>query len=142
MISVGDVPSNGIRPVDQLEQHDAERKQIGAMIDGLAQRLLRRHVGHRPHDHPRHRHLRLRRGRVAGAPERNFASPKSSTFTRPRSVRIRLALLMSRCTIPRACASSSASATCRPISTTSRTGSGALRRRATTAARRRRTPSR
>src|SRR5204862_527793 len=41
----------------------------------------------------------------------NFARPKSRTFTRPRSVRIRLALLMSRWTIPRECASSRASAT-------------------------------
>ena len=33
MISVGDPPSNGIRPVAQLEQHDAEREEIGAVID-------------------------------------------------------------------------------------------------------------
>ena len=60
MISVGDVPTNGMRPGRELEQHDAEREQIGAMIDGAAERLLRRHVRHRADDHPRHRHLRLR----------------------------------------------------------------------------------
>ena len=60
--------------------------------------------------------------RAASAPSglTNLANPKSSTLTRPRSVRIRLALLTSRCTIPRLCASSRASVTCRPISTTSR----------------------
>ena len=64
--------------------------------------------------------------RAASAPSglTNLASPKSSTLTSPRSVRIRLALLTSRCTIPRLCASSSASVTCRPISTTSRIASG------------------
>ncbi len=61
---------------------------------------------------------------------RNFASPKSSTFTRPRSVRIRFALLMSRWMMPRPCASSSASATCSPTSTTSRSGSAPLATRA------------
>ena len=65
MISVGAPPVNGIRPVAQLEQHDAEREQIGAVIDRMAERLLRRHVRDRAQHHPGHRDLRL--GHLGGA---------------------------------------------------------------------------
>ena len=41
-----------------------------------------------------------------------LASPKSSTFTCPRGATMMFAGLISRCTIPLACAASSASATC------------------------------
>ena len=38
-------------PGQHLEQHDAERPDVGAAIDGLAARLLGRHVRGRPEDH-------------------------------------------------------------------------------------------
>ncbi len=53
---------------------------------------------------------------VNGSPRAVFAIPKSSTLTWPRGVNIRLAGLMSRCVMPLACAASSASATCEPMS--------------------------
>ena len=51
----------------QLEEYDAEGKQIRALIDGTAERLLGRHIGHRADDHPRDRDLRLRDARGLGA---------------------------------------------------------------------------
>ncbi len=54
----------------------------------------------------------------------NLASPKSSTFATPREVIITFALLMSRCTMPRSCASVSASATCDAMSSPSAGTSG------------------
>ena len=38
-------PSNARRPVEHLEEHAAERPDVGALVDGLAARLLRAHVG-------------------------------------------------------------------------------------------------
>ena len=46
-------------PRQQLEEDNAQGKQINAMIDGSAERLLRCHVRHRPDHDPGHRHLRL-----------------------------------------------------------------------------------
>ena len=43
----GLAPVNGSRPVDQLVEHHAQRVEIGAPVDRLAQRLLWRHVGRR-----------------------------------------------------------------------------------------------
>ena len=43
MISVGDAPSNGVRPA-ALEEDDAERKQIRALVDRAAEGLFRGHV--------------------------------------------------------------------------------------------------
>ena len=60
MISVGEAAVERHLAGEQLEQHDAEREQIGAMVDGAPERLLRRHVGDGTDHHPRHRHLRLR----------------------------------------------------------------------------------
>ena len=82
-------------PGQHLEEHDAEREEVGAMVDRLAERLLGRHVRHRADHRAGHGHLR-RVTSAAAWPATNFARPKSRTFTRPRSVRIRLALLMSR----------------------------------------------
>ena len=48
----------------ELEEHDAEREEIGAVIDRPAERLLGRHVGHRADDHAGNRHLRLRDARA------------------------------------------------------------------------------
>ena len=67
MISVGDPPVNGMRPVDELEEHDAERKEIRALIDRAPERLLRRHVRHRADDHSSNGHLRLRHVHAFGA---------------------------------------------------------------------------
>ena len=128
MISVGDAPGERHPAGRHLVEHDAEREEVGAVIDGAAERLLRRHVRDRADHHARRwSSAAASPARRALSSPRNFARPKSSTLTRPRSVRIRLALLMSRWMMPRPCASSSASATCRPTSTTSRIGSGPLR---------------
>jgi len=43
------VPREGRRPCEQLEDGRAERVDVGARIDGLVQRLLRRHVARRTH---------------------------------------------------------------------------------------------
>ena len=66
------------------------------------------------------------RGRAASIA---LASPKSSTFTLPSAVILRLAGFKSRWTTPASCAAPSASATCRPRSSASLSGSGALARR-------------
>ena len=47
---------------EHLVEHDAEREQIGTVIDRPSQRLLRRHVRHGPEHDPRRRHPRHRRG--------------------------------------------------------------------------------
>ena len=51
-------------------------------------------------------------------------TPKSVSFTRPSSAMSTLPGLTSRCTTPAACAAASPSATCRPISATTRGSSG------------------
>ena len=51
----------------QLEQHDAEREQIRAVVDRSTERLLRGHVRHRPDDHPGNRDLRLGDARRLGS---------------------------------------------------------------------------
>ena len=53
--------------------------------------------------------------------------PKSRTFARPSRVIMMLAGLMSRWTMPLACAAASAAATCAPYSSAVAIGSGALR---------------
>jgi hypothetical protein len=40
---------------EQLVEHDAERPDVGALVDGSAAGLLRRHVGRRTEDHPGNR---------------------------------------------------------------------------------------
>ena len=93
-----------------LVQHDAERPDVRAPVDGLAARLLRAHVGRGAEDHarsvpvPRHRRRLRRRRRPddAGSPSSAFARPKSRTFTVPSGVSLTLAGLRSRCTTPRA----------------------------------------
>ena len=61
-------PTNGGRPVDHLVEHAAERVDVGAPVDGLALRLLRRQVRRGAEDR---RGLRdgLGRGRDARDPE-------------------------------------------------------------------------
>ncbi len=56
-------PGEGAFPGEHLVQDDAERELVAPEIDGLAPRLLRRHVGHRPEDDPL-----LAHGRERGRP--------------------------------------------------------------------------
>ena len=56
-------------------------------------------------------------------PVASFASPKSSTFTRPSGVIMTFAGFRSRWTMPFSCAAASASASAMPISQTLATGS-------------------
>ena len=51
----------------ELEEHDAEREDIGPVVDRMAERLLGRHVGHGAEHHPGDRDLRLRDFRVLTA---------------------------------------------------------------------------
>jgi hypothetical protein len=44
-------PRNGRLPVDHLEEHDAEGEEVGARVDRLSRRLLRRHVRQRAEHH-------------------------------------------------------------------------------------------
>ena len=46
-------------PRDQLVEHAAQRVEVRFRRRLAAQRLLRRHVGHRPNEHPVHRQARL-----------------------------------------------------------------------------------
>ena len=62
-VSVMSSPANARVPGEHLEQHRAERPDVGALVDGPAARLLGRHVGGRAENHPRLRHGRRRDGR-------------------------------------------------------------------------------
>ena len=96
-------------PGDRLEEHAAERVDVHARVDLLAQQLLGRGVV----------------ARAEEAADLRSAAPSTALtfFISPKSVRMQcssspspsirtLAGLTSRWTIPRACAASSASATC------------------------------
>ena len=85
-------PSNALRPGEHLEEHDAERPDVRAPIDGLAARLLRRHVRRRPEDdaHLGRRARSASANSTASAPtplglagSSALARPKSSTLTVP-----------------------------------------------------------
>ena len=52
-------PTNGVRPVINLEQDAAQRVEIGALINGHAATLLGRHVTRRAHDRSRAGHVSL-----------------------------------------------------------------------------------
>ena len=102
-----------------LVEHRSEREQVGARIQLFRPHLLRRHVGHRAQ-------RRARTGQVLLSPspvcvsalaicstlpaDVTLASPKSRILACPRLVTKMLAGLMSRWTMPSACAASSASA--------------------------------
>ena len=67
MVSAAVSPLNARSPRQHLVEHGAERKHVGAMIDGQAAHLLRRHVAERAeHDAGVGRHAR-RRGSFVGA---------------------------------------------------------------------------
>ena len=64
----------GATPGEHLEQHAAERPDVGAAIDGLAARLLGAHVRRRAEDHADARHRRAGdRRRACGPAERHSA---------------------------------------------------------------------
>jgi len=48
VVMVGDLDSNA---GDHLVEHDAERPDVGPLVDRLALGLFRRHVGRRAEDH-------------------------------------------------------------------------------------------
>ena len=144
-------PRNGSVPGRHLVQHRAEGKQIGARIQFLALGLLRRHVGHRAQRRPGTgqvllaRSCRLRvRCRNAGSTNCcsgvTFASPKSRILACPRLVTKMLAGLMSRWTMPSACAASSASAISMASESSVSISSGLAARCGASASRRPETP--
>ncbi len=66
---------------------------------------------------------------VCSSPRASAEMPKSPTLTCPKAPTMRLAGLMSRCTMPTSCAAISASLTCCPISTSSGSVSGPTAKR-------------
>ena len=109
------LPGNGLPPGRHLVEHGAQREQIRPRVERLAAHLLGRHV-RRPCPAIGRRAGQLRFGRSLtrrrAASPGGLASPKSSSFAWPRSVTKMLAGLMSRWTMPFACAAASASAIC------------------------------
>ena len=104
-----------------LVEHRAEREQVRARVQFLGPHLLRRHVGDRAHRRARTGQVLLvidRRRCVRRCDLRSthwpvgvtLASPKSRILAWPRLVTKMFAGLMSRWTMPSACAASSASA--------------------------------
>ena len=125
-------------PGQHLVEHASECPDVGAVVDRLATRLLRTHVGRRA-EHASVRRAVERAERFLAGPPSNparigFASPKSSTFARtiagglaasgrcwPASDRD------GRC--PCSCAASSASAIWRAMASASGIGKGPRSRR-------------
>jgi hypothetical protein len=105
---------------EHLVGHHAERPDVRAVVDGLAERLLGAHVGDRPDG----------AHRLRAAPAGQLRDPESSTFTWPSRVSITFPGLTSRCTIPRSCAFASPRAISVATRSASSTGSGprAMRR--------------
>ena len=100
-----------------LVEHDAERKEIGARIEVLAARLLRRHVRDGADGRPRHARellggLRRRIDRACVSPARASRGRSRAPSPGRDAVRKMFAGLMSRCRMPSECAASSASAIC------------------------------
>ena len=100
-------PSNSAPPRQHLVEHDAERPDVGAAIDGSALRLLGRHVGGGAEDHPHLRRARGERRRVHRVRRRAsafgpsaLARPKSRTFTVPSARTLIFAGLRSRWMMP------------------------------------------
>ena len=94
-------PSKARRPVEHLEEHDAERPHVRALVGRPAPRLLGAHVCRRPEDDAFFRPAGRQRRRLrhiggAASPEAAFARPKSRTFTTPSGVSLILAGFRSR----------------------------------------------
>ena len=112
-------------PGEHLVEHAPECPDVGPLVDGLAARLLRTHVGGGAEDRPalcragHRRRYASRSDRRASSPAA-LARPKSRTFTAPSGVISILAGFRSRWTMPFSCAMSRASAICRAMSTRQR----------------------
>ena len=123
-------------PGRHLVQHAAQAEEVGAGIERVALGLLRRHVGggadgrarggeiHRPGGRRRYRFWCRSSGSRARLRAPCFlARPKSRILSclrsRPLSTTKRLAGLISRCTMPLACAAARALAACWPRVSTS-----------------------
>ena len=115
-----------------LVEHAAERPDVGALVDGLAARLLGAHVRGRAEHHADAGHHRRADVIVGDAVASTlpdigssaFASPKSSTFTVPSGRTLMFAGFRSRWMMPCSCAASSASAICLAIGSASSSGIG------------------
>ena len=97
-----------------LVEHRPEREDVGAVVRGLAPRLLRRHVADRPQHHARPRVPRQGgRSRVlALATTACSARPKSRILTTPSFVTNRFSGFRSRWTTALSCAAASPCAAC------------------------------
>ena len=113
-IESGGVAMKRRRAGRHLVQHDAEREQIGARVNVLrrapARATCTRPFPPRSPDSSSRARSWSPRSRQLLPVGRTLASPKSRIFAWPRLVTNRFAGLMSRCTMPAACAASSASA--------------------------------
>ena len=101
-------------PRDHLVEHHAERPDVRPRVHLLATRLLGRHVRGSAHHRPGvGLHASMLRGvaHPSGATGASLAKPKSSTFTTPSGRSMTFSGLMSRWTIPAACATLRAAAT-------------------------------
>ena len=117
---------------EHVVEHQAERVDVGALIDLLPARLLRRHVLNRAHDRAVTRCFRelLGFGRPAGSPcrpDRDFgtsgdrAMPKSMISASPFASTMMFAGFRSRWTTPALCAATRPATTSRAIRMTSGT---------------------
>jgi hypothetical protein len=92
-----------------LEQHGAERQNVGLAVDGPAFELYRRHVRNRADegafDRGQYRHELIRTQSVLDWPEPGDAEVRSLDAARHHNV---FAGLRSRCVMPARCAASSA----------------------------------
>ena len=119
---------------EHLEQHAAKRPDVGALVDRLAARLLRTHVGGGAENDARAVSI-ARRSCVDAADAvepplsicDRFGEPEVEHLDRAVRVILMFAGLRSRWTMPFSCAASSASAIWRAIASASASGSGAAR---------------
>ena len=119
-VGPGVTGSSGCSPGEHLEQDDADRPQVAAVVDGVDAELLGRHVRQRADDRAGaglveiavgDRDRRVAAPRSSGRLANSFAMPKSSTFTVPACVTMMLSGLRSRWTMPASCARVSARST-------------------------------
>ena len=71
----------GWRPVDELVEHDAEREDVGLLRDGLASRLLGRHIADRAEQQARFGRRPPAGRRCVADWAAARARPKSSSLT-------------------------------------------------------------
>ena len=78
-VAAGVAPRTGLTPGERLVEDERERVEVGAVVDALARRLLRGHVGERPDD--------VAGDASAGRRPASIATPKSASLAAPRQVR-------------------------------------------------------